>query len=100
MPLIQGITHRGIAGSDYTDCSFFFLYALCQVRLWWCCGRIFAELDACSYFWHTYERIVLSVCIPIPSQVAVRSNIVKLLGFAKTSKYDTPASPFGVAPPS
>jgi hypothetical protein len=31
MPLIQGITHRGIAGSDYTDCSFFFLYALCQV---------------------------------------------------------------------
>ena len=36
--LFQGLSHRGLSGEDYTDCSFIFLYILCtmsirQVRL-------------------------------------------------------------------
>lgn len=33
IPLVQGITHRGLAGADMTDCSFFFIYILCQISV-------------------------------------------------------------------
>eukprot|EP00455_Lapot_gusevi_P044230 TRINITY_DN5493_c0_g1_i1.p1 TRINITY_DN5493_c0_g1~~TRINITY_DN5493_c0_g1_i1.p1 ORF type:complete len:181 (-),score=75.89 TRINITY_DN5493_c0_g1_i1:63-605(-) len=31
IPLIRGMTHRGLPGSDYTDCSMVFLYVLCSL---------------------------------------------------------------------
>ncbi|XP_064649645.1 calcium load-activated calcium channel-like [Lineus longissimus] len=30
---LQGISHRNIMGSDYTDCSFIFLYILCTMSI-------------------------------------------------------------------
>jgi len=30
---LQGISHRYLAGSDYTDCSFIFLYILCTMSI-------------------------------------------------------------------
>jgi len=33
LPLIRGLTHRNLPGSDYTDCSFFFLYMLCSMAI-------------------------------------------------------------------
>lgn len=30
IPLLQGLTHRNLAGTDFTDCSMMFLYALCS----------------------------------------------------------------------
>ncbi|XP_060597591.1 calcium load-activated calcium channel-like [Ruditapes philippinarum] len=30
---IQGISHRNLAGEDYTDCSFIFLYILCTMSI-------------------------------------------------------------------
>ncbi|KAK3586998.1 hypothetical protein CHS0354_026718 [Potamilus streckersoni] len=31
--LLQGISHRNLAGDDYTDCSFIFLYILCTMSI-------------------------------------------------------------------
>ncbi|XP_064616497.1 calcium load-activated calcium channel-like [Liolophura sinensis] len=31
--LLQGISHRNLAGEDYTDCSFIFLYILCTMSI-------------------------------------------------------------------
>jgi len=31
--LIQGLSHRNLAGEDYTDCSFIFLYILCTMSI-------------------------------------------------------------------
>jgi len=31
--LFQGLSHRGLAGDDYTDCSFIFLYILCTMSI-------------------------------------------------------------------
>ncbi|CAK8674243.1 calcium load-activated calcium channel-like [Clavelina lepadiformis] len=31
--LFQGISHRGLPGSDFTDCSFIFLYILCTMSI-------------------------------------------------------------------
>ncbi|KAI2810868.1 Calcium load-activated calcium channel [Blomia tropicalis] len=31
--LIQGLSHRNLAGNDYTDCSFIFLYILCTMSI-------------------------------------------------------------------
>ena len=30
---IQGLSHRNLAGEDYTDCSFIFLYILCTMSI-------------------------------------------------------------------
>lgn len=30
---LQGISHRNLAGEDYTDCSFIFLYILCTMSI-------------------------------------------------------------------
>ncbi|KJE93533.1 transmembrane and coiled-coil domain-containing protein 1 [Capsaspora owczarzaki ATCC 30864] len=30
---IQGLTHRGLEGTDFTDCSFVFLYGLCSTSI-------------------------------------------------------------------
>nr|AIW62606.1 hypothetical protein [Scytodes thoracica] len=30
---IQGISHRNLAGDDYSDCSFIFLYILCTMSI-------------------------------------------------------------------
>ncbi|KAG5675111.1 hypothetical protein PVAND_005040 [Polypedilum vanderplanki] len=30
---IQGLSHRGLAGSDFTECSFIFLYILCTMSI-------------------------------------------------------------------
>ena len=30
---LQGISHRNLAGDDYTDCSFIFLYILCTMSI-------------------------------------------------------------------
>ena len=29
----QGLSHRNLPGSDYTDCSFIFLYILCTMSI-------------------------------------------------------------------
>jgi len=29
--LLQNLSHRNLAGNDYTDCSFIFLYILCTM---------------------------------------------------------------------
>ncbi|KAH9402628.1 Calcium load-activated calcium channel [Tyrophagus putrescentiae] len=31
--LIQGLSHRNLAGADFTDCSFIFLYILCTMSI-------------------------------------------------------------------
>ena len=31
--LLRGISHRNLMGSDYTDCSFIFLYILCTMSV-------------------------------------------------------------------
>ncbi|XP_062515425.1 calcium load-activated calcium channel-like [Corticium candelabrum] len=31
--LLQGLSHRNLMGSDYTDCSFIFLYILCTMSI-------------------------------------------------------------------
>ncbi len=31
--LVQGITHRGLSGEDYTDCSFLFVYVLTSMAM-------------------------------------------------------------------
>uniref|UniRef100_H2Z1T7 Calcium load-activated calcium channel n=1 Tax=Ciona savignyi TaxID=51511 RepID=H2Z1T7_CIOSA len=31
--LLQGLSHRGLMGKDYTDCSFIFLYILCTMSI-------------------------------------------------------------------
>nr|XP_018670193.1 calcium load-activated calcium channel-like [Ciona intestinalis] len=31
--LLQGLSHRGLMGNDYTDCSFIFLYILCTMSI-------------------------------------------------------------------
>jgi uncharacterized membrane protein (DUF106 family) len=31
--LIQGISHRGLPGTDFTDCSFIFLYIVCTTSV-------------------------------------------------------------------
>ncbi|XP_039268910.2 calcium load-activated calcium channel-like [Styela clava] len=31
--LLQGLSHRNLAGEDYTDCSFIFLYILCTMSI-------------------------------------------------------------------
>ena len=31
--LLQGISHRNLMGSDYTKCSFIFLYVLCTMSV-------------------------------------------------------------------
>lgn len=31
--LLQGISHRNLAGEDYTECSFIFLYILCTMSI-------------------------------------------------------------------
>jgi hypothetical protein len=30
---LQGISHRNLPGTDYTDCSFIFLYILCTMAI-------------------------------------------------------------------
>lgn len=30
---IQGLSHRNLAGTDYTECSFIFLYILCTMSI-------------------------------------------------------------------
>lgn len=32
-PFIRGITHRGLPGTDWTDCSSAFIYALCSLSI-------------------------------------------------------------------
>lgn len=31
--LVRGLSHRGLLGEDYTDCSFLFLYILCTMSI-------------------------------------------------------------------
>ena len=31
--LLRGVSHRNLMGSDYTDCSFIFLYILCTMSV-------------------------------------------------------------------
>lgn len=33
LPLLQGISHRGLLGDDYTDCSFIFLYIVATIPI-------------------------------------------------------------------
>jgi uncharacterized membrane protein (DUF106 family) len=33
IPLIRGISHRNLPGTDFTDCSMVFLYALCSMSI-------------------------------------------------------------------
>jgi uncharacterized membrane protein (DUF106 family) len=33
LSLIQGLSHRNLAGEDFTDCSFIFLYILCTMSI-------------------------------------------------------------------
>ena len=32
-PLVRGLSHRGLEGGDWYDCSFAFVYALCQMAI-------------------------------------------------------------------
>lgn len=31
--MLQGMSHRGLTGSDMTDCSMMFMYVLCQLSI-------------------------------------------------------------------
>ena len=79
MPLIQGITHRGIAGSDYTDCSFFFLYALCQVRLWVVLCFYFPKNSVCAFLFGIPADLTNALCLCFAFQFHSRSRFVPTL---------------------
>jgi len=32
-PLVRSISHRGLSGTDFTDCSMAFMYALCSISI-------------------------------------------------------------------
>ena len=32
-PIVRGLSHRGLEGEDWLDCSFAFVYALCQMAI-------------------------------------------------------------------
>ena len=45
----QGLSHRNLPGSDYTDCSFIFLYILCTMSIRHVCNNSWGLLSTAKY---------------------------------------------------
>ena len=61
--LFQGLSHRGLTGDDYTECSFIFLYILCtmsirQVKL--LIFTIYFILDKSNYSYR-FQFVVIKI---------------------------------------
>ena len=59
---IQGLSHRNLMGTDFTDCSFIFLYILCTMSVRQVCDVF---LSKTSLQWHVsivYDQITIQGC--------------------------------------
>ena len=74
----QGLSHRGLSGDDYTDCSFIFLYILCTMSIRQVSDVIAASLFARNTF--EFSRIFKNSSVSLrrahrPSKLEDSSNL-------------------------
>ena len=59
---IQGLSHRNLMGTDFTDCSFIFLYILCTMSVRQVCDVFLSKASLQRHVSIVYDQITIQGC--------------------------------------
>ena len=59
---IQGLSHRNLMGTDFTDCSFIFLYILCTMSVRQVCDVFLSKTSLQWQVSIVYDQITIQGC--------------------------------------